>query len=99
MEQSRYTAKALKRLGAIKTSSVVSVTPQRATEINDWAVLLWGTGMRTRADKLRALGWKPKTEDWVPFITEMARAEIETKRVTAEKSTAIHIERHRLVET
>lgn len=78
-EQARRTAKELKRLGAVKTSSVVSISPQRSRELNEWAVLLWGTGMRTRGDKLRALGWKPKTEDWVPFVRNMAKAEFGEK--------------------
>lgn len=82
VEQARWTAKELKRLGAIKTSSVVSVSPKKSCELHQWAVLLWGTGMRTRADKLRALGWRPKTEDWVPFVRDMAKAEFEAKKMT-----------------
>lgn len=82
MEQSRATARVLKKLGAIQTSDLVSITPQQSLELNNLAILLWGSGMRTRADKLRALGWKPKTEDWVPFVTEMAKVEFEARKAS-----------------
>lgn len=89
MEQALVTAKALSKLGAIQTSSVVSISPQQSMRLNDWAVLLWGSGMRTRADKLRALGWKPKTEDWVPFIVEMAKVEVEAKKAAVHRRRSL----------
>lgn len=89
MEQALVTAKALSKLGAIQTSSVVSISPQQSMKLNDWAVLLWGSGMRTRADKLRALGWKPKTEDWVPFVVEMAKVEVEAKKAAVRRRRSL----------
>jgi len=94
MEQARSTAKVLKRLGAIKTSDLVSISPQKSLEVNDVAMLLWGSSMRTRADKLRKLGWRPKAEDWMPFVEELARVEFEARRLARRNSKRLSRSNH-----
>lgn len=64
MERAEAVSKRLD-LGAVETLSVSS-----AKEIHPFGPIMWGCGVRTRADRLAELGWKPKDTDWKALMEE-----------------------------
>lgn len=66
------------KLGAIKSADVdqLTLTPEEASEIHPWAVLIWGSDCRARAEKLRKLGWEAKGVDVFESIPDMVEREI-----------------------
>ena len=49
---------------------VESVTPETAAKYHPFGALMWGSGARFKADKLKDLGWKPLDKDWRPLMME-----------------------------
>lgn len=49
---------------------VQSISAEDATAIHPFGHLLWGCGERIRADKLAALGWRPRDLDWRALMKE-----------------------------
>lgn len=56
-----------KRLGF---KEVERVSVEVAAEIHPFGPLMWGCGVRFRADKLSKLGWKPTEVDWRALMEE-----------------------------
>lgn len=56
-----------KRIGL---GAVESVPVEVAAEFHAFGPLMWGCGATFRADKLKALGWRPKETDWRPLMEE-----------------------------
>ena len=51
-------------------SEVEIVPVEVAAEIHPFGPIMWGCGARFRADKLTALGWRPKEVDWRALMEE-----------------------------
>lgn len=68
----------LVELDGSQDAELKSIDAAVAMELHPYAKLLWGTSMISRADKLKALGWQSKDEDWRPFILETAERALET---------------------
>ncbi len=49
---------------------IESVSIKVAAEIHPFGPIMWGCGERTLADRLAALGWKPKELDWRVLMEE-----------------------------
>lgn len=56
-----------KRLGL---EEVERVSVEVAAEIHPYGPLMWGCGVRFRADKLRKLGWRPNEVNWRVLMEE-----------------------------
>lgn len=69
-EQAQVVAKKLKALGKLETDEVDELTVAQATEIHPYAGLLWGASCRSRADRLRAIGWVPRETEWKKLMEE-----------------------------
>lgn len=78
-EQAEAIRAELERLGAV-SEGVESISLEEALRLNDYGIMLWGSSMLSKADKLRALGWKPKIEDWRPLVARAARLEFEARK-------------------
>ncbi|KEF52937.1 uncharacterized protein A1O9_10843 [Exophiala aquamarina CBS 119918] len=76
-EQTNEIAEELLKLGAIRSTKIDHITEHDATQLNDYGVLLWGSSMRSIGQKLRDLGWTPKTTDWKGLVRRAARVEWE----------------------
>ena len=77
LEQATEIGEELFNLGAIKSTKLEHITEHEATQLNDFGVLLWGSSMRSRGQKLRDLGWAPTTVDWKDLVRRAAKAEWE----------------------
>ncbi|KAL2867466.1 NAD(P)-binding protein [Aspergillus lucknowensis] len=75
-QQAQAAATKLKELGKLETDTVDELTVAQATEIHPYAGLLWGASCRSRADRLKALGWTPKETDWKILMEEVAAAAV-----------------------
>ncbi|KAH9209443.1 hypothetical protein DL95DRAFT_437995 [Leptodontidium sp. 2 PMI_412] len=53
-------AKEMCRRGVIETAEVDVLSEEEALGVHPWALILFATNMRTRASRLRGLGWLPK---------------------------------------
>lgn len=53
-------AKEMFKRGMIGTTEVEKLTEDQALEIHSLAPIVWGSNMRIKASRLRALGWLPK---------------------------------------
>ena len=82
-DQAELVASELASLGAsLTTREVLSIDAEAATKLHKYGVLLWGgCGARSRADKLRAMGWKAEDRDWRPFWREVTRKVFEEWRM------------------
>lgn len=57
--------------GEIKTLESDSLTAEDASGLHPWASLMWGMNMRSRASRLRSLGWTPKYPRALDTISEL----------------------------
>lgn len=64
-------AKEMVGRGLIDTLDLDVVDEAGATEIHSWAPFLWGSNMRCRATRLRALGWVPQQGGVVKTVGEL----------------------------
>lgn len=46
--------------GKLATADVEELSVEDALKFHPWAPVLWGGNCRSRASRLRALGWKPE---------------------------------------
>ncbi|KAJ5635347.1 uncharacterized protein N7484_008660 [Penicillium longicatenatum] len=69
-EQAQIVATKLKELGQLETDAIDELSVAQATEIHPYAGLLWGASCRSRADRLRAIGWAPQESDWKALMDE-----------------------------
>ena len=73
-DQAELVASDLVSLGALKSEEVVSIDGEAATKLHRYGSFMWGgSGARSRADKLKAIGWKPQDTDWRPFWSEITK--------------------------
>ncbi|KAK3292858.1 uncharacterized protein B0H64DRAFT_363024 [Chaetomium fimeti] len=75
-EQAQAVATKLKQLGKLETDPIDELTVPQATELHPYAGLLWGASCRSRADRLRAMGWTPKETDWQALMDETVVAAV-----------------------
>jgi len=85
LEQAEVLAQELKTMGAIEDTQIEHITPEEALKIDPFGVMLWGTSMRSRAERLKVLGWEPKVTDWRPLVKLAARQEVEARRAKAKE--------------
>jgi hypothetical protein len=57
--------------GLIPSAEVEQLTVEKAAEAHPWGPLLWGGNCRSRADRFRALGWKPSGPSIYDSLPEM----------------------------
>ncbi|KAJ5611899.1 hypothetical protein N7528_009004 [Penicillium herquei] len=69
-EQAQVVATKLTELGKLETDAIDELTVPQATEIHPYAGLLWGASCRSRADRMRAIGWAPQETDWKALMDE-----------------------------
>ncbi|KAF4767816.1 hypothetical protein HAV15_009317 [Penicillium sp. str.  len=69
-EQAQAVATKLQQLGKLDTDAIDELSVPQATEIHPYAGLLWGASCRSRADRLRSIGWSPQETDWKAFMDE-----------------------------
>ncbi|OBT63732.1 hypothetical protein VE03_06161 [Pseudogymnoascus sp. 23342-1-I1] len=61
----------------IKVSTEVDqLSAEDATKLHPWAPMLWGSNARSRADRLRGLGWKPVAPSLKESLGEIVDVEI-----------------------
>ncbi|KAJ6166827.1 hypothetical protein N7470_002274 [Penicillium chermesinum] len=59
-EVSEKVAQAASQEGKIATAEVEELSVEEALKFHPWAPVLWGGNCRSRASRLRALGWEPE---------------------------------------
>ncbi|KAJ5699688.1 hypothetical protein N7536_002701 [Penicillium majusculum] len=69
-EQAQAVATKLQQLGKLDTDAIDELSVPQATEIHPYAGLLWGASCRSRADRLRSIGWSPQETDWKALMDE-----------------------------
>ncbi|KAH7319125.1 hypothetical protein BKA65DRAFT_437816 [Rhexocercosporidium sp. MPI-PUGE-AT-0058] len=65
-------AKEMYKRGVIATADVDVLSEEQALELHPWALILFATNMRTRASRLRALGWVPKQLGVIDTVSGLA---------------------------
>ncbi|TVY82495.1 Uncharacterized protein LSUE1_G001587 [Lachnellula suecica] len=55
----------------IKTAELESLTGDEANELHPWASIMYGSNMRVRGSKLRALGWTPEQPSILATVSEL----------------------------
>ena len=71
-------AKIAHQKGAIKSAGVEKLSVEDAIAVHPWAPLLWGGNCRSRADRIRALGWSPSARKIEEYLPEMVDFEIKS---------------------
>lgn len=66
-----FIVKQLFEKGEIKTLELDSLTAEDASSLHPWAPLMWGMNMRSRASRLRALGWAPKYPRALDIVSDL----------------------------
>ncbi|RLL99782.1 hypothetical protein CFD26_106916 [Aspergillus turcosus] len=66
-------AEILHSQGKITTSDVDQLPVDEATKFHPWAPVLWGGNCRSRASRLRTLGWKPTVTTVSASLPEMVK--------------------------
>ena len=66
-------AKEMVEKGIIRTVELDSLTSEEANQLHPWATLMFGSNMRTRASRLRGLGWTPKQPGPVDTVFELLK--------------------------
>lgn len=75
MEQATEIGDELFKLGAINSVKIDHIDEEHATRLHSYGILLWGSSMRSKAQKLKDLGWTPKHPDWKDLVRRAARVE------------------------
>jgi len=66
--------------GLMKSSGQDKLTGQEAAAIHPWGPLIWGSNCRSRADRLRSLGWKGLAADVYAELPAMVDFEVNASR-------------------
>lgn len=69
-------AKDLQIKGAIKSAEVERMPVEEASKHHPWAGLIWGGNSRSRGERLRKLGWKPRGPSIYDSLPAMMDEEI-----------------------
>lgn len=64
----------LKELGAIESVEIDELSTEEVDKMSPIASVIFGTSSRSKADRLLALGWKPR-DDWRSKMKEAAKAD------------------------
>lgn len=62
--------------GAIQSAEVDKLSVADASALHPWAPLIWGGNARSRADRLRGLGWKAGGKDVFDSLLDMVAEEV-----------------------
>jgi nucleoside-diphosphate-sugar epimerase len=73
--------------GAILTADIDQLDVAEASKVHPWAPLLWGGNCRSRADRLRSLGWKPAGPTIYESLPAMVDFEINSLGTQSDKTT------------
>jgi hypothetical protein len=57
--QADTVARAFQKAGLVETSEIDHLGPEEVGKFHQYALFMWGSSSRPRAQKLRALGWEP----------------------------------------
>lgn len=57
-------------------AEVEQLTVEEAVKVHPWAPLIWGGNARSRAERLRGLGWKPVAPSLKESLGEIVDVEI-----------------------
>ncbi|KAH0566351.1 hypothetical protein GP486_000257 [Trichoglossum hirsutum] len=76
--------------GRVSTPEVDKVSAEDASRLHPWGPLLWGGNCRSRAERIRKLGWEPRGPGIDSCLEEMVDKEIEAfgtgeKKLTFDK--------------
>ncbi len=66
-------AKILYQKGAIQSAEIDKISIEDAKKLHPFSFVLWGGNARSRAERLRKLGWQPKAKsvwDWMETIVD-----------------------------
>ena len=66
----------LHQKGALATAEIDQITLEEATKWHPLAFVLWGGNARSRAERLRNLGWRPEAKSVWDVMGEIADDEI-----------------------
>lgn len=66
-------AKILHASGKISSSHVDQLSAEDASKLFSWAPVLWGGNCRSRASRIRELGWKPAVTSPSASLPEMVK--------------------------
>jgi len=80
-------AEDLYSLGRLSSTDAEQLSAQQASELHPWAPLLWGSNCRSRADRLRKLGWSPKHDNLEAYLMEMVKFEVDGTGATNVKAS------------
>jgi nucleoside-diphosphate-sugar epimerase len=69
--------------GTIKSPDLEEMTAEGASKIHPWGPILWGGNARSRAERLRKLGWMPKMGNVDKSLAEMVDYELESAKKAA----------------
>ncbi|KFY81471.1 hypothetical protein V500_11382 [Pseudogymnoascus sp. VKM F-4518 (FW-2643)] len=75
-EVGRDIAAVLAERGIKISAEVDHLTVEEATKLHPWASMLWGSNARSRAERLRGLGWKPVAPSLKESLGEIVDVEI-----------------------
>ncbi|KAE8451357.1 hypothetical protein EG329_003986 [Mollisiaceae sp. DMI_Dod_QoI] len=56
--------------GMIPSVEIEQITAEQATEMHPWGVFMWGSNMRSRAERLKGFGWEAKQAGIVDAVPE-----------------------------
>ena len=66
--------------GLIQSADLDKLTGERSASIHPWGPLIWGSNCRSRADRLRKLGWKGQAPDIYAEIPSMVEFEVNKEK-------------------
>jgi len=73
--------------GLIKSAEVDKLSVEDASAQHPWAPLIWGGNCRSRADRLRSLGWKPQGPTLYESLPAMINEEVKSAGTQTQKLT------------
>jgi len=74
-------------LGYLTSSNVEKLTVAEASIIHPWAPIIWGGNCRSRAQRLRSMGWVPKGVSFESSLTAIIEAEMKELSIVKGKTT------------
>ncbi|KAF7718836.1 Uncharacterized protein PECH_007145 [Penicillium ucsense] len=75
-EVSEAIAQLVKEEGKLEAADVDPLSVDEALKFHPWAPVLWGGNCRSRASRLRSMGWKPEGPTLWEALPAMVKAEI-----------------------
>jgi nucleoside-diphosphate-sugar epimerase len=78
---SEKVAQIAKGYGKLEVADIDRLSVEEACKFHPWAPVLWGGNCRSRASRLRSLGWKPEGPAIGEALPAMVKAEIDALQV------------------